>query len=264
MKNQTFNIKRFITFSRYNLSINIKKYISQLLIIAIGIFCILFIVPASSHSFHSDEWANTFIILGIITLLYAIACSFSYLHRKESRIEYLLKPASTTEKFLFEFLFRFVGALIIFPILFFLMGKLSYPILKVYRILIDWSSASLDPISCINPDYIFHFIFGGQVVGAIIIIGFILLIISILFAGSIVFKKAFLAKTTGFIIAIGALIGIYFYILTQKLRVTTPVIPVKIGKLPINQQYSIFIIIFGLLILCTLFYAFFKLKEKEV
>ncbi len=262
MKNQKFNIKRFGTYAKYNLTMNSRLYLTQLGSVALVIFFILFFPMLKNHSFQSPQWGISMMVSGGITLLIFISNAFPALRKKETQMNYFMEPASILEKFTFEFVLRYVGFLFLFPVLFFLMGKLVYPIVEVIRVLRGSDMLHVEPISSFNLYEYFDYAFGMVVVFGIAIL---LVVMSLIFAGTVVFKKNPLLKTVGFVLGLMALVGYYFYVLYGYLEIGPPAFLKHFKSVEELQSIDLIIIITSVLLIITvLSYAFYKLKEKEV
>ncbi|MDA3852769.1 MAG: hypothetical protein PF444_00780, partial [Bacteroidales bacterium] len=112
MQNQTFNIKRFWSYSQYMLLVNWKKRV-----LTIGTLLIIFsaIIALNLQGHWSSGKMLAIAIPSFITAgIMLIATAFSSLKTKESIIQYLAIPASNLEKFLAELISRF-GALLLAP-----------------------------------------------------------------------------------------------------------------------------------------------------
>lgn len=107
MKN-IFQLSRFANIARHDLIMNKKSYIY----IAFAIAAISFIIPSLIFMFGADRAlpAVIFKIIYQFALVVIIGIAFPAFRNKEKTISYLMLPASTFEKFTYQFLLRTVIA----------------------------------------------------------------------------------------------------------------------------------------------------------
>ena len=261
MKNQTFNIKRFGTYALYNLRMNSKTYWSLLGSISLMIFLVLFLNMLNDRHFGSHNWSTLFLLTGGISSVIIIASSFPYLRKKETQMSYYLQPASILEKFSFEFLLRYVGFFIVFPTLFYVLGKAVYPIVEGVRAIRGLGMQGVEAISSLNLDVISR---GAPESARYLGAGVLLFVMSLVFSGTTVFMKSALVKTVGFVMGVGAFVAYYFYTIFETFGRGTPYLFVRLENIDENNAIVIGTSVLAFFTVWVLSYGFFKLKEREV
>jgi hypothetical protein len=257
--NQIFNFNRF---GRYAQSAMIMHYRQLLLLIgavsaSLFLYVLIITNTAMEGNWELNDWRamffTTFSIGGIMYVGYA----FSPLRKKEKTIKFLLIPASTLEKFIYELIEKFLLFWLLFPTLFYVFGNLAIKISTVLRRSMG-QYADMKPFSTVvftegSPD--------GQM-RLIIILGIMLFILA--FAGAATFRKYPLIKTIVFCGGVVAIVAGYFYMIMEKLHLHHPWIE-NLGDHLSKQQGLALInsvmLIFSLIVLA---FAYFKLKEREV
>ena len=261
MKNQVFNINRFGAYAAYNFKMNSRMYLTQLLSVGFIIMIMPLISMWQNHYFNGHNWMTMLLLTGAISLGIFIGNAFPYLRKKEAQMTYYLLPVSTMERFTFEFLLRFVGFFIIFPLLFFLEGHLVYFIVERLKEMKGLSMADIEPISSLldMPKV------GIEDVLKYHIVALLFLVMSLIFAGTTVFMKNPMMKTVAFVMAVLGVVGYYFYLFFEKLQMKGGVpLFYKFGGKEFQASDFIVLSITIVATLLVLSYAFFKLKEKEV
>ena len=169
-------------------------------------------------------------------------------------------PITAFERFLYEFIEKFVVFIILYP--------LVYSVFSNFAVFIR--SAFHTPMEAVNGLITFKYfnvqdVFKNNnegITGILISLG--LLLFTLAFAGSATFRKYALIKT---IVIVGAIILTiigYIYLLFEKMKLDNPWSKCILEHSTNNQRYTQMISVFILVSLVALTFAFFKVKEKEV
>jgi hypothetical protein len=185
--------------------------------------------------------------------------SFPAFRSKESTIHYLMVPASTLEKFTFEFISRIIIALVTLPLLYWLTFNLHGYFFQIftddiYETIGIQCLVTLD----ITSDYL-YLIYS-------LITGAIFLALSLAFTGSAMFSKQPLVKSL-FVVALVVMFFVaYSYIVVEHLGVGHYNPPEQMILLPMEEERVMkgFTFAFFASTAVMLFVAFRKLKEREV
>lgn len=259
MENQQFNLKRFGAYSKYILLINWKKALLAALSITI-VYVAIMALNFDKHWRHNDWQAISsifYVIAGVIT----IAAAFPGLRTKESVIQFLTIPASTLEKFTAELLTR-LAVLASLPFFIKIIGNLtikSCAFVEASRLGLETPKGySLISFSSLNIE---------NVILTLIILA-VVTVASILFTGNIAFRKNPLIKTLITVGIFNAVIIGYFFILNVTMRPamhSSNFNPKLVHYLnDADNMQTTGIVTLSILIIWSLSYGFFRLKEKEV
>ena len=261
-QNKYFSPGRFARLLRNDWLINQKTYLFTITSLFIVYYSFTFYLMWVSNKFHNDEYIGLFManlaIVGIVTGL-----SFPALTNPNKTSNFLLTPGSTLEKYMVQFVLRFV---IFVPIT-----------LLIFWISMYLAKASLfpDPTTGINPaqkipdfhfSILYHSLFYKDIL--LVLLG-IFSMYAFLFTGSVYFKRFALPKT---LILFAIIVGtvslsfvisshLFFPASTNGFDIIFPIY--KINSDTENIKLF-FYIIFGCPWLFLLPLAYFKLKEKEV
>ena len=142
--NQFFNIQRFAKYAAYDVRTNYKRYLMAVAIGAVGAFLITYsniriinimgmgleieeqlIRMDFQMPFAAENAANGFIFSLIIFFPIFLMLSFPALTSKKSTMNYLLLPASTFEKYLYELIVRIFIGFGLFLLIFYLMANFA-------------------------------------------------------------------------------------------------------------------------------------------
>ncbi len=257
--NQIFNINRFILLYKQELSLNLKQ-----ILLTFGLpFAVIALIHTVNHidefhrlndiwrnSYHTQLFSSIFVISGIIYN----GISFPAFRNKSKAINYLLTPASLTEKFIFEFVNKIVLYIVLFPLIYWLSSNFISSIFHV-----------------LNPEYtnyLFSFdmiqLFKEEKSGVFLILSLGLFFFTIPFVGSSIYERKPLIKTVVFSFLIGLIyFGIVYYTV-EGFGLTNYRID-KILWIKNSQDAILPATILAFLgHIAILVIAFFKLKEKEV
>ncbi|MCW3804654.1 hypothetical protein [Plebeiibacterium marinum] len=260
---QYFNISRFLKYAKYNFVMNQKTYLLSISGLSAGLFLVTLVMSYNkSLAYNNSNWPPFFFICMAIVLLPVIGHSFPFLRKKELSLKHYMLPASVFEKFTFEFILKLIFIPTLFVLIFPLVSNLAVSAADfIYHVNPDntprdFISFSYDAVyTVIDKNNGFN-----KVVALLITTSAFLA-----FTGSSVFKKYPLIKTVLFLgCLILSVIG-YFYILMQKLRLENGIAYTfkslfSSDTEALNALY-IFLIFSAL---CSISYAYFKLKEREV
>ena len=257
MKNQIFNFKRF---GRYASGTLILRY-RQILLLSgaavAGIFIFSFFTLLNNQSWDENRWLELIIPLTIVCGLLYAGSAFPSFRSREKTLGYLMIPSSSFEKILYEFIERIVAFTLIFPLFLYLFGNLAANMvirIKQFKHL-NFNIEHLSLINLIqrNNNGSVLTLFTGSIA-----------VFLLVFAGAVTFKKYPLVKTIIFSMIILFAISGYFYLIFEKMELRNPWIE-KIGNHLHNEQAFTILTIASLIFsVITLFYSYFKLKEKEV
>lgn len=116
----TFNLTRFALLIKQHLIHNHRMLLISIIGFCGGLFILFLIIQAMNEltALSEDTLRVTFIMIFIVTALLYTGTSFPSLRTREKSYNYLLTPASTLEKFLFELISRIIVFIILVPLLY--------------------------------------------------------------------------------------------------------------------------------------------------
>lgn len=133
-KNNLFSTQRFLSLFKLSVIVN-KKLIGISLAGVVGSLFVLLIFFQLTSNF--ENWTNynsmvifafLFVSLGSIY----VSQSFPAFRSKEKTLVFLMLPASTSEKFIFELLTRIIAYVLFMPLLFWSVANLEGAIVNLY------------------------------------------------------------------------------------------------------------------------------------
>lgn len=133
-KNNLFSTRRLLLLFKHSVIVN-KKLIGISLAGVAGSMFVLLIFFQKTSNF--QNWTNynymvvfafLFVSLGSIY----VSQSFPAFRSKEKTLVFLMLPASTSEKFIFEFLTRIIAFVLFMPLLFWCVANLEGAIVNLY------------------------------------------------------------------------------------------------------------------------------------
>jgi len=224
---------------------------------AAAIFIFSFLTLINNSTWRYEQWLQLVIPLTIACGLFYSGTAFPSFRNREKTMSYLMIPASTLEKLLYEFAERIIAFILIFPVLLNLFGNLAATMvtsIKNYQQI----TSNIEHLSIIK-------LFQNSPDGSskVILLGAIAALL-LVFTGSVTFKKYPLVKTTIFSTGVVLAIAGYFYLIIEKMHLVHPWIENMGDHLSQNQALSIFVIMLSIFSLVALCYSYFKLKEKEI
>ncbi len=251
--NQIFNPTRFFKYVQYNYLINKRGYLYGIAGFCCAMLLILILLLSMSNNWRDHNWVAFYTAsLGIFGII-VFGKSFTELRSKESAINYMILPASTFEKFIFELLSKLLIILITYGVLFPFITDLSVIIarfIKPNHTITFFSFAG----TFNNPRHItemFIFLF--------------ILVFCVAFAGSTAFRKRPILMTIIFTGLISLSVIGYLYILSEKLELNRGIeYTIRTLLLKNDNYYTVLKIGMACTSIVSLTYAYFKIKEKEV
>jgi hypothetical protein len=261
MSNNIFSRKRFSLLFRQHVIHN-----AQLLLFSSGayigvVFIVLSIVQVGNglqpHDLgHFQAFLMAFV--PIFAILY-VGHSFPAFRSKESTIHYLMTPASTLEKFTFEFVSRIGLILIVLPVLFWGTFNLQGYIFAIFTP-DTFESIGLQHTVILDVQEKYLSLLYAVVTGGS------LFALSLAFAGSAMFDKQPLVKTLFSLAVIVMLFAGYSYVVVEHLGVGRYNPPDEMVLIPNHESEAmraIAVAFFGGTIVMLLV-TYRKLKEREV
>ncbi|MGK7395065.1 MAG: hypothetical protein ACNS62_10845 [Candidatus Cyclobacteriaceae bacterium M3_2C_046] len=262
MKTQKqFKFSRFYNLIRYKFIENRQQMLVVLGGFSVAVMILLFLIQrANQHSvWETDDYMKFFLVLYIFSGVIYAGYAFSSFRNKEKTINYLMIPASSLEKFLFEFISRIIFFMLGMPLLFWLLANLEYGIGSL--ILPDFLAQPFSWREAYNLIFDQEAMVGWKKL-AFILTGALVLIIP--FTGASYFKKYPLLKS---LISFGLIIGTYIllgYLLIRYLDLPEyekdNLLFISNEKQSVRAGLSALI----LLALGLLSVTYFKIREKEV
>ncbi len=261
--NHLFSFQRLLLLGKQSFLIN-KKLIG---ISLAGFFGVLFLLllwfQFNSHytRWENKSWMLTFAFLFLTMGIIYTGLSFPAFRSKEKSMAYLMLPASSTEKFVFELLSRIVVFIFLMPVFFWLVANFEGVVVHSFiPELTNYKFSFGDVYAVMNK--------GGKFEGwptVLAVQGALFVFISA-FTGASHFSKSPLLKTMFTISIIAAGYALFTYLLVKGLNLQE-YHPVHDRILFIDRENSAiasFAILSTLVNLCLLTIAWFRLKEKEV
>lgn len=134
--NNLFSIQRFVLLCKQALIIN-KKMIG---IALIGFTSTLFIllmlyhsVPNNRINWNIESYMLIFFFLFFVLGIIYTSLSFPAFRSKEKSMAYLMQPASSSEKFVFELVMRLVVFILVMPLLFWAVTNLEGTLMHYFK-----------------------------------------------------------------------------------------------------------------------------------
>jgi hypothetical protein len=134
LTNNIFSFKRFLMLFRQGFRFN-KKMIAVTVVGFIGIVFLILLLMQMSRDF--NNWSNrnsmgVFIMLFFTLGIIYTSNSFPSFRSSGKTISYLMLPASASEKYLFEFLTRIVGFVLLMPVFFWLAANIEGVVIHLF------------------------------------------------------------------------------------------------------------------------------------
>lgn len=263
MSNNTFNAKRFQLLFKQHF-IHHGQFLWLAAVAYIGVVFIVLTIGQLGNDLkpHGLEAFQAFMIgfFIVFSVLY-VGHSFPAFRSKESTIPYLMTPASTLEKFLFELVIRIVLILVMLPILYWVTFNLHGYFFAIF-VEHDFSPIGMQHLVTLDDDVPPEYLWRVYA----IITGGVLFALSIAFAGSAMFDKQPLVKSLFSVAVIVAIFGVYSYLVVEVMGVGRYNPPDRMIFVPLEEKTllsSVALVLF-LSTAVFLFVAFRKLKEREV
>lgn len=121
--NNILDIRRFGMYTRYHVIQNYKMILVSIFGFSAATFIILFFVQMANdlRPLDHDTIRGTFLFIFFVTGIIYCGTAFPGLRSKEKAIGWLLLPASSFEKYVFEFINRILVFLVLMPLLFWMV-----------------------------------------------------------------------------------------------------------------------------------------------
>ena len=257
--NNLFSFQRFMLLCKQSLIIN-KKMIGIALIGFAGTLFITLLLFQSRYS-NINSWGIendtiTFFFMFIILGIIYTSLSFPAFRSKEKSMTYLMLPASTSEKFVFELVSRFIVFIVLMPVLFWSVTNLEgvivhhfVPSFEHYRFSFNEDFRNyFTRNGKLDDPYLFFFL-------QLVLFGFIFS-----FAGASHFSKSPLLKTLFAFTIIVAGYMLFILIMVKVLHLNYNNMPFVNDKNDLLKFFNYSILVINLSLLAI---SFFRLKEKE-
>lgn len=256
--NQIFSLKRFCTYAVSSLTLHNRQLLLMTGAVSAGLLLFLSFLMFVNHSWNEHQWIPFLIFVVPVAGLLYVGSAFPALRSPEKTIGFLMIPASSFEKFLYEFIERIIFFCVFFPILLYLVGNLAFGMIEAIK-----QSMNIP----FNAESLSYRQFWGKVMpeeGRNLLALGALSALSLAFAGAVVFRKLPLIKTIIFVCAVVfAFIG-YIVLVFEKMHLRHPWLEPFFRNWEKHQILTLFAVLLSVFILIILSYAYFKLKEKEV
>lgn len=247
----------YIFYSNYQTTALLSKYI---------------ISDGKNIAWEAGNYQGIFISGIFILAIFATGQSFLDLREKKAARQYLLLPASHLEKYLVQFLGRFLLPLMIYPILFWLASVLSVGIFKLSLLLfenktIDFPEAApffqLFSLPSEQPTIIYWILWS-----------IFLLIPSLMFLGGIIFGKLNFVLMPLSVLLFSGLMALSFLGLSWILQLDSIILGEQMKFEVLNFDKSeifpgipllllVIIVLFWIAILLSYVVSYYRLTEKE-
>ncbi len=247
----------YIFYSNYQTTALLSKYI---------------ISDGKNIAWETGNYQGIFMSGIFILAIFATGQSFLDLREKKAARQYLLLPASHLEKYLVQFLGRFLLPLMIYPILFWLASVLSVGIFKLSLLLfenkaIDFPEAApffqLFSLPSEQPTIIYWILWS-----------IFLLIPSLMFLGGIIFGKLNFVLMPLSVLLFSGLMALSFLGLSWILQLDSIILGEQMKFEVLNFDKSeifpgipllllVIIVLFWIAILLSYVVSYYRLTEKE-
>lgn len=268
--NQIFNFSRFGRYAKSSLILNYRQLLMSWGGMASVVFLLFLLIAFTERSVRSDDMTMPFVILFFVAGIIFAGISFPAFRKKEKTIALLTTPASSLERFVYEFLEKIVAFVVFYPPVFYLASNsaifirntMSLERTETVEYVINGvvSKVQVFPYHYFSFNSFFESFPDGELK---IIFSAAFLLFSIAFAGAATFRKYPLVKTIVFCGALIATVAGYMYFIMEKLRLQRPWIT-DLGDTWEKENAIAFactiLLLFGLIMLT---YSYFKVKEKE-
>lgn len=259
-----FSITRFGWLVKQHLIHNHRMLLISIVGFCGGLFMLLLIVQAMNDfdTWTKDAFHATFVTIFIATALLYTGTSFPGLRTREKSYSYLLNPASTLEKFLFELISRIILFIVVVPFLYWLVYHLEGYFLQAIYSRFEFTSQSLVEIPFLELDVPEDSTLPYWAIAMPFAFG--LLIFTLPFTGAAVFMKYPLPKT---LFAVAIVFFFHVFLVFFFLEI------LDFGKGPGNGRvlgmdaeaaikfFTSYAVIANIVVLTA---SYFKLKEREV
>jgi hypothetical protein len=262
INNNTFSSERLMMLFRSSLLINKRLILITLAGVAGTIFLVLLLLQMMNgyKNWSQQEFLVTFIVLFFLLGAVYTSLSFPAFRSGVRTVNYLMLPASTLEKFIFELSTRVVLFIVIMPVLYWLVANIEAKIVYNLNHLLERGYFSFREGSQ-------HFVNQQQFKGwaLVVLIQCLFVIFTATFAGSAYFTKSPLIKTFFTLSLIIGFYLLYTWLLIKGLKMDD-YIPTNHRVLFIHNEkdFQLFMAL-GMTVVNVLILtiSWFFLKEKE-
>ncbi len=194
---KSFSFKRILLLMQKTLYENAKSVLTGLITV-FGLFSFILFMSALKDGAAWDK-LQTFYFIGLFIAGFFISGSaFSNFRNKEKTMSYLTLPASSSEKFISEWLLTSIIYIIIYSVIFFVFNLLVFLIGDVFNFKVSFINLFTEETLRMFLHYI--------------------IIQSVLLAGAATFKKIPLFFTISSIFIFGLIITVYITLLTLSIK----------------------------------------------
>lgn len=256
--NQLFSLKRFWTYTVSSVTLHHRQLLLMTGAVSAGLLLFLSFLMFINRNWNEHQWIPVLIFVVPIAGLLYVGSAFPALRSPEKATGFLMIPASSFEKFLYEFIERIVFFCILFPILLYLVGNLAFVMTETIK------HAMAIPFDAESLSYRQFFDKMLPEEGKKLLALGALSALSLAFAGAVVFRKLPLIKTIIFVCAVFFAFAGYMVLIFDRMNLHHPWLEPLFRNLGQEKMFTLFGVLLGVFILTILSYAYFKLKEKEV
>lgn len=248
--NKIFSLSRFWTLLKWQWLLEKRSFFLKVVMLSVIYFLYIFLSLSKNAYFPNPFfWMMTFYFLITPSLFLITGLSFPFLRTKEGIFEYSMLPATTLEKYMAEFIFKYIMVWVVSIVVFLTMAEASYILVKVIK-----STSNIEPFNFKNTEKENSF----KVIYSIF---YIALAQSVAFTGAIVFRQQALLKTVG-------LIAIFLFLMFQFAMFIGFLMPKGQHNATIHdiikERSIIPVIIMSVTLVTSYLFSYFKLKEKQI
>lgn len=253
-RNQTFSLKRFGKYAVTRLEMDYKSLLITAATVSALLILILFIIINLNHgNWYSSHWDPFILIASFLGGVFYIRKAFPMLRKKEEMLMFFLTPASTLEKYIYEFIEKIGLFILLFPLLLYGVGNLAAEFIINVRSYFGHLS-EIAPLPLNYSSQLFSPGASMQIMSALF------LLFSLVFVGTVLFRKYAGIK-------IALVLGLYMLLsfkYSQYFAVENSLYSVYIQTLELNTRRLVFSATMVMVALIILLYGYFRVKEKEV
>jgi hypothetical protein len=261
--NTIFSFHRMYQLAKHHYITGKKSALLKIAGFCISIVLVLFISQAVGNNYlnwSDGKYQGIFSFFYIFGGILYFASSFKWLRTKESRFYYFMVPATTFEKYLFEFLNKIVAYIVLVPFIYWFLANLEGTIFHLF-------CPGFTNFQCALSGLVFNIDFSEMAINSALFIGInsFLLVALVPFVGVTFFKKSPFPKVLLSLVVILISVIIYVIILFKIFgfryfsdSTLEYIIPQHFSKI---LTANIFLTLTNLTVL---FMGFYNIKEKEV
>ncbi|HOO84007.1 MAG TPA: hypothetical protein PLS94_05565 [Prolixibacteraceae bacterium] len=219
----------------------------------------------NTHSHWNSNWDVIFMFGFYITGLLYSGFAFTAFRSKERTITELMIPVSAFERFLYEFIYKIVFFLLLYPSIFYVSSSMAVGFRNALAIPSKVSSATVNGISTFPFETVSFQKLTSDLEPGLFGMIFTLSVLAFVLAlaGSATFRKLPLIKTIVFVgLLMLSVIG-YTYLLFEKLKLDQSWMVKLEHNVSSEHGFLIGTLVFAFIGLVAMAFTYFKLKEKE-